>query len=57
MRNTVIENLGSAEKADKYLEELITRIANGEAMLVSMNAMRIYEMVAHYAKTKEKFIL
>ena len=30
MRNTVIENLGSAEKADKYLEELITRIANGE---------------------------
>tara|TARA_B100000073_G_C23229024_1_gene369310 strand:+ start:61 stop:417 length:357 start_codon:yes stop_codon:yes gene_type:complete len=26
-------------------------------MLVSMNAMRIYEMVAHYAKTKEKFVL
>ena len=26
-------------------------------MLVSMNAMRIYEMVSHYAKTKEKFVL
>ena len=26
-------------------------------MLVSMNAMRIYEMVAHYAKTNEKYIL
>ncbi len=26
-------------------------------MLVSMNAMRIYEMVAHYAKTTEKYVL
>ena len=26
-------------------------------MLVSMNAMRIYEMVSPYAKTKEKFVL
>ena len=26
-------------------------------MLLSMNAMRLYEMVSHYAKTTDKFVL
>lgn len=26
-------------------------------MLVSMNAMRIYEMASHYAKTEDKFVV